>query len=759
MNTRLVVILVLMGCCGIGLIGFGLVMTLRNVAIQRRAAAPLPAPAARPPAAPGQPLPKGPETFEQLLAEYARVIQQADAPGDDLWNLRRLAEEVDRDGALRRHNMAVTDPATAQHLRGWVTRKVANHREVRPYRAATVKSVEWLVPGKEAVLTVRATGDIGGESHVWRDRWWVVQENGWRFFDYFDPLDPRKYSDEVRRTHWAGERSDREVRDEDRACRAYERGVAAVRDGDFEAAERLFNDPVLEHLPDGWKRTLPHERIIVARGLGKPNDIRAELALAERSFPDTAALADVQLEGYYDLRDYKQVLAAADRYVRLLGRDDRVCLYRAHALAALGRGAEAVADYRSVLDDDPDSATALVGLARSLPAGDRAEVEARYAKFANPAAAFDEVVADFRNDPDVIARLVRVVRRNTPDHPGAYYEEARMRSRDAGWETAVPLYLKAVEHGGERRENYLDRFLSDALTAGRAVEAYNRVPDPLAGSAFGILFVELDDLDAEEPAVRQVFEAVVAAHRRRRPSDPRLLIADGIVQNLNKQYDAADASFAAGLAKPEVDEDEKTGWRFRRIDNLVEAGRPMVAYERVGPRRETFRRLAGRLAYEKNPGPLEELVAVHTRAEPDDLELPRWVGEVHFRKGEYEPAVNQIRKYLARQDPDKPSYDYGARDALVRSLLRLKRFDEAAKALRPDEAVKYYNRVLEAAIVAAKGDVAQTEKLLAAMVADGQGRAEWFHADEDLSAALKTPPFQKVLEKYPVPKPAPAPKK
>ena len=225
-----------------------------------------------------------------------------------------------------------------------------------------------------------------------------------------------------------------------------------------------------------------------------------------------------------------------------------------------------------------------------------------------------------------------------------------------------------------------------------------------------------------------------------------------MLQHHRRKYDLAEKAFADGMGR-ELDASTREQFRWRRMENLADAGHVFDAYARVGPRRNSFAQLAGHLYDDSQLPKLGLLLWFHGWAEPQDPALLLWRGDYHFRGGRYETALADLKAFrAAKTGEDHLPYEWRVKDQVVRSLLRLKRLADARSELRPKDPKTYYNRVLDVAITAASGDVAKTEHELDELIKSEQATPASLHADPDLGPILKTAPFAKLLEKYPPPK-------
>jgi hypothetical protein len=87
----------------------------------------------------------------------------------------------------------------------------------------------------------------------------------------------------------------------------------------------------------------------------------------------------------------------------------------------------------------------------------------------------------------------------------------------------------------------------------------------------------------------------------------------------------------------------------------------------------------------------------------------------------------------------------------VRSLARLKRYDEALKEAEPGAREQFGNHLLVAVVHALAGDVAKTGAALEESVRR-YGDTYSIYGDPDLGPALRSEPFRALRERYPEPK-------
>jgi tetratricopeptide (TPR) repeat protein len=686
-----------------------------------------------------------PEDLQRLFDDYGMCLRNGGAGGDRYWDVDRFAREIDRNGVMTASGYGPNSPERLRTLRADLVSLAKSQAGDLVYDETEIRKVDWLIASREAVIETRHINTKGSAPIRHRKLWWVVWNNGWRFYDHQSVGWSIRYTADVE-DYVAARNARGGVDDpvEAKAEAALANAEKAYRDGDLETAEKRFAHPAVDQVYRRDRVLVTRWRARIALSLGKFDEAKKLLDIAELEDSNTAYVFFMQAECYYRLRQYERSVAAADRYIRMVGPDAAICMYRGHALMALDRKAMAATAYRQVLDDDRDDEMALYQLAKCVGPSGLPELESRFRAFKDPAAALPDLAAHVYDSPEILAMYVKVVREKSPDDPEALFHASRLKvAKDP--KAAVEMVLQVAKRSDRDWNRYFPRFAHEAVVKGKTIEVYRSLSDANSDRGFRSLADELrDERDLEDEAVGKQFEALLTAHRARRPMDVWLAYYDGELAHARKKYDEAERHFSDAMSRP-PDEQARETFRWVRVDNLATAGRALQAYMTVGPARATFSQLAGRM--DDLPS-LAGLIWLHQFADPAVPALSLWRGTLAFRRKAYGVAVPELTRFLQSAED---GYDWQARDHLVRSLLRLKRYKEAREVLRPKDDKRYYNRVLAAAITAATGDVAATERELDEL-AKNSWAAATFHADTDLSEILRTEPFRKLIEKYPPPK-------
>jgi tetratricopeptide (TPR) repeat protein len=691
--------------------------------------------------------------FQQLFDDFGKCLRAGGTGGERYWDVARFAREIDRDGALTRGGIRPDNPSLLTGMTRGLTVAVGNLSKTIAYDATEVRAVKWILPGREVVVVTRHSGKFVDEPIRYKMRWWLVNNSGgWRIYDYEDS------SVGGRATTLSGTimaeflaRGPANAPALQPRLATLTRAQAALLAGDFEEGRRLLADPDLQQLPIALQPILNLWRAIAAFRTNHFADALRLLDQVERKLPDSPVLYLLRAGCFSGTEEWEKVVAAGQKYIELIGRDDDVCLYLGNAYAELGRHAEAADEYRKALDDLPDSEPALIGLMVALKADEKGELARRFARFKDPAAHLVSLITAAGDDHVAIEQFVNVVREKAPTDPEGLFQAARLRLAKNDDPEAVRLFLRAIEHGGKARDSYVERFAEEMAARGKATEAYAALPDKDRKSGFQALAEAVSyEVDHDGATARQLPE-LIAARRKHEPADPWLFFYDGVVHRSRKQYDLAEKAFADGMAR-ELSPEDRERFRWLRVVNLADGHRELEAYAKVGPRRATFSQLASHMEDDADLPKLSVLIWIHGMADPADPELALWRGDVYFRTSQYALALEDFRTYRSIAKKGDKTREWRVNDLIARSLLRMNRLTEARAELRPADGKEYYNRVLDAAITAASGDVDATERELDELVRSQHGTAVMFHNDPDLGRILKTAPFKRLADKYPPPK-------
>ena len=337
-----------------------------------------------------------------------------------------------------------------------------------------------------------------------------------------------------------------------------------------------------------------------------------------------------------------------------------------------------------------------------------------------------------------LLQLVAAARKDDPENNSLDFWEAEAKVVLNDYAGAAERFKTALAKadGAARKKALATELLNARLAAKESVQGYAEALDK--DHAFGYLGDALVR-DGDETGL----SALIKAHRAKSPRDPRLLYYSGQAHMLAKDYSAAKKDFEAGF-----EQSNNPGWaarflnhRFRACCQLCEA---LKAYEE-SPDKPLAYRLLGPLLIELNRGDdLAALVKAHRGYVPKEPTLGLWEAESRWLTQDYQGVVAVLgREHDAiLADPDNASR---LEDRMIRSLIRLKKFNQAAKVAKESTA-RDGDPLFEALVAIAAGDAARATPLVEQCVSAGY-RIEDLEADADAGPVFKSPAFSELRKK------------
>lgn len=603
-----------------------------------------------------------------------------------------------------------------------------------------IKRIKFLEDPSEVLVFTRHRNEEVGYS---KKRWWLKQRDGqWRIYDYEDLDISFRISTLIglilkqRGTvlsRWAPF-----------LHRLTMDAPQAIIKEDYEAAKNSLDSITHVSFPPPIEALRYLLLGNIALGQNRPEEALKHYDCAESFNVDLPILDFARARAHNALGEHEKALTHGRKYIETLGDDADAYHEIGAALTALERMDEAADAFRKGLDDQPDHVDNLSELRRVLPEKKKAEIGERFAKLSKPEEHFDNLADEALNENDfeTVEVLVSVfAKQAAADDPRLDYYQARIKISKKQEKEAIPLFKSAIARttDADKRREYVDGFLFAMLDAEQPLEAYHAAPD--SDYAFRLLADRLVYVEERRQKLRQLLEV----HRRRHAGDVWLHYYEGELHAAAEDYDKAEKAYAAGMAKP-LDEETQGRFRNRRVYALFRLGKGLIAYEQVGPKKDTFTQLAWLYDGASDAKRLEALVTAHRKNDPEDSDLPFWEVEVHWLNQKYDDAVqvlNSQRTAILANEANKRKFQ----DRLIRSLVRLKRVEEAHKEIK---AMKVEDKMLRAVVAAARGDMVTTELLLAELFKEEED-SSMFYEDPDLGPLLRSERFRALREKYPPP--------
>ena len=114
----------------------------------------------------------------------------------------------------------------------------------------------------------------------------------------------------------------------------------------------------------------------------------------------------------------------------------------------------------------------------------------------------------------------------------------------------------------------------------------------------------------------------------------------------NETHDA----FVAAMATPPEDSTLRQ-FRGSRVLAQYHLGKALAAYDQVPPRSETFLQLASLCWFDDKIDQLEQLVDLHAKHQPGDIDLLQWQCRLQIKKGDTAKAIALFNQAIAKADP------------------------------------------------------------------------------------------------------------
>jgi hypothetical protein len=461
-----------------------------------------------------------------------------------------------------------------------------------------------------------------------------------------------------------------------------------------------------------------------------------------RAATDALQAYEIVAEDLLAKKDSKQLLALTDLHEEKHKDDPKCPFYRgeAHLLAKDYAGAEkAFADGMSRLTGATvhelfrrERVRTRYEWGRGLSAYE--EIGPRLATFKQLAPLFFE-----NNETEALATLIAIHRKNLLEGPELSYWDAQLAVLRKEYAVAASRFgaLSVQSEDAAQKQELLARGLDCWLLAGNPAEGLRQAPDGHAA------FEYLADRLVEKKVAKQLSE-LVEARRAKAPNDVRVLFYAGQALLLEGKAAEAIPLFVKGKAAAEGP--YAAAFTQALVRALYKSGQSLKAYKEVPPQQDTFAMLTALCLEHNDADTLEKVVAAHASAYPDDASLGLWEAEPAWLRQDYQATVRMLQDKKAailKDSANRGTFD----DLLIRSLARLKRFDDAAR-LAKEARSRDGNPWYVAVVSAAAGDPKQTGEALEACVRRGHS-AEQFHADPDIGPALALPSFKDVARRYP----------
>lgn len=317
--------------------------------------------------------------------------------------------------------------------------------------------------------------------------------------------------------------------------------------------------------------------------------------------------------------------------------------------------------------------------------------------------------------------------------------DARLKLLRGQTEMAATLFAGVVKTLPVHERNRIgDQLVNDLEPFALGVSVYRCLPDK--HDAFGQLAVRYRLPDRIEK-----FEALINEHARLHPEDPRVLLERAELHMLRKEYPQAAEHFARAKTRSLPNPDAA---RLGLIRARVKLGKTVEAYRDAGPGTVAFQDVANQCILVKDGSELERLLEEHSRNFPQMKSRMAWLADAYFLKKDHAANAKLIQDHRDTLLKSQ-AHRWKCEAQLVRSLVRLKKIDEAIREAETINQRKDAAPVLLALALAGTGDAKRVLEFL-------ESRKQRFliedcYRDEDLGPLLRSDAFKSVRDRFPPP--------
>jgi tetratricopeptide (TPR) repeat protein len=481
----------------------------------------------------------------------------------------------------------------------------------------------------------------------------------------------------------------------------------------------------------------------------KPDDALKLLDEAQAIQSDLPFISRQRAIAYNLKEQYDKALAAARKYLDLLGDDAKAWHAAGEALEGLGRPAEALDAYRKGHDDMPSYVENLTGIARLLTPDKKQELATRFAKTVketlDKGETFATIATEIENG-EMLEALVAAYRKGGGKGYGVNYHDARAKLLLGRYEEAhallKPLVAKAPK---EEQADVLGMLVEAAAGTGKWHEAYQTIPDATdAVQRIGKVLIE-QNKSAD-------LKTLADMHKKKAPEDGHAPYFLGKALMIDKDYAKAGDQFAAAIKLSKTAE-ERDRFREGFVAARYKGGKGLAAHTEADPqdKPEVFNQLADLMVADKDADGLAKLADAQRNAVGLSAGLTWAQARGLWLKSQHGPAADLL---IASRDPivkEDPRREKPVNDMIVRGLVRQKRFEDARRELARFAATA--DPLLPAMIPICSLDPAAAPKAVSEYIKDDpSGPAlRRLYEDPDIGPALRSPDLFMVKLKYPEP--------
>ncbi len=389
----------------------------------------------------------------------------------------------------------------------------------------------------------------------------------------------------------------------------------------------------------------------------------------------------LQMQRAAHRQEHDQLLAAADAYEAVLGRNPNSAALRATALAELGRLSEAADACRDYLHCDPGHVEMLRQLALTSRDNVPRELTERVEASRDPvqtATELCEVLARYGDSASVNV-LSDLVDQRVPGTPQAFAARSVAAEADLDDEAAARWSLQALQQETDEAETSerLGKYLAVMTRLERVAEAYRLVPD--ARAAFASL-ANGEDEPVSALESRVLRELLDEYERRGGADDPFWWLHNGNLAADDGDDAKAVECFERGLELVRGDDDESGAvWMLESqlTETLLRQGRWRDAWSRAGDDDRKRESIADQLQWAERFTDLTGLVEAWREADPKQPLVDYYAAAAAIERGDLDEAERLLDQGESLLEEEAEDHRRSAFRAL-RAAVWVKRDDPLA---------------------------------------------------------------------------------
>jgi predicted Zn-dependent protease len=341
-----------------------------------------------------------------------------------------------------------------------------------------------------------------------------------------------------------------------------------------------------------------------------------------------------------------------DAHEKRMPGDPVLLRFRCRLMIKDGQVARAVALFKDVLpklENEHDRTELTNDFLREM--ADAGKIAEGYAAVLDPRQSFEVLAQDLwvqRRLPE-LRQLLDLQRRRDAEDPRVALYTGELHMEEKAWDRAAQVLREGLKKADEKlRPRLHSRCVYAMYRAGQALEAHAQI-EPRQETFARLASLLLADRKAAE------LQALIDAHRPHAGDDADYVHREAQAKLLAGKTEEGIALLQQAYRKQTVQEvREEYVWTL--IDELARQGKGLEGYRASPDRRLGFRTLANAFLGGKKPAELEKLLEEHRKADPGDVQIGLYTGELHLLRDEIDKAEGSFAEALRKVPAEQQAH-------------------------------------------------------------------------------------------------------